>query len=279
MNLFGNDQIKTCRKIRRYSASPGGKQVGADDPHPVRSTHPVERIRDRFGSKAREQQVPSAVWKHILFPKHLAIQIWGTKQIQTGNESIQGEKTVSWGRQWFWHCCREVSGSLPEEEQFKWQYLSLWRWHRLKDHSTPPPVERLRLAHHNHSPPHRISHYTAYSPDSEAATRFFFYLLLFSMFVYVQTSKYKPVFKRQLHDCHRWCKTIHLFLLTVSPFLSFFCIWIYIDRGSLFLPQPLCWELNTELFIQRKLAEICYFRCKGLLWQTIQHWIVLNRAR
>lgn len=119
MNQFGNDQIKTRRKIRRYSASPGGKQVGADDLRPMRPTQLVGRIRDRSGSKAREQQVPSAVCKHVLFPKHLAKQIQGTKQIQTGNENIQGEKIVSWGRQWFWHRCGKVSASLPEEEQFK----------------------------------------------------------------------------------------------------------------------------------------------------------------
>lgn len=61
MNRFGNDQIETHRKIRRYSASPEGKQVGADNPCPTRPTQPVGRMRDRFGRKARERRVPSAV--------------------------------------------------------------------------------------------------------------------------------------------------------------------------------------------------------------------------
>lgn len=66
-------------------------------------------------------------------------------------------------------------------------------------------------------------------------------LFLSSLFQYLcllQISKYKPVFKRQLHDCHQWCKIIHLFPFTVSLSLSFSCIWICMDRGSLFLPHP-----------------------------------------
>lgn len=158
MNRFGNGQIKTCRKIRTDSALPGGKQVGTDDPRPMRPTQPVGRMRDRFGSKARERRVPSPVWKHVLFPKYLAIQIRGTKQVQTGNASIRGEKIASWGRQGFGTAAgrflgasqkrRNLSNISPHEGDSVWRtppHPLPWNGYTLCTTITHLPTEFLTV--------------------------------------------------------------------------------------------------------------------------------------
>lgn len=74
------------------------------------------------------------------------------------------------------------------------------------------------------------------------------FFILFSIFVYVQTSKYKPVFKRQLHHCHRWCKIIQLFLFTVSLFLLYMDIhglrWPFFTPA--FMPGTQYWVVCSK---------------------------------
>lgn len=84
------------------------------------------------------------------------------------------------------------------------------------------------------------------------------FLILFGIFVYVQTSKYKPVFKR-LHHCHRWCKIIHLFLFTVSLFLLYMDIrgllWHFFNSG-LYAGNSILSCLFQENYLKSAISDV-----------------------
>lgn len=96
-------------------------------------------------------------------------------------------------------------------------------------------------------------------PRLQGSIRLFFYLLFFSIFAFCRpqnTSQFSRGSFMTVTSDVKSSTSSHLQSLFFSPSLVHGYTWIMVAS---FYPSLLCWELNIELFVQRKLLKICYF--------------------